>query len=78
VTTPARKALQGRLKVATLDPYRLTSKQSISHFLPRRVQNAGKGSPRDIHPLSAILLLKLLYVLQADCFRLLDRKLYLL
>jgi hypothetical protein len=34
VTTPARKALQGRLKVAPLDPYRLTIEQGISHFLP--------------------------------------------
>jgi hypothetical protein len=45
VTTPACKALQGRLKVTALDPYRLTIEQRISHFLPGRIQNASKGIP---------------------------------
>jgi len=78
MTVNAPEATQRHLKVTTLDPYRFTIKQSVSHFLPSRRQHTGKSSPGDIHPLSTFLLFQLLNVLKANRLCLLNRKTYFL
>jgi len=78
MTVNAPEAASRHLKIPALNPYRLTIKQSISHFLPGRSQHTGKSSPRDIHLLTTFLLLQLLNVLKANRLCLLNRKAYFL
>jgi len=78
MTVDASEATQRHLKVTTLDPYRFTIKQSISHFLPGRSQHTGKSGPGDIHHLTTFLLLQLLNILETNRLCLLNRKAYFL
>jgi hypothetical protein len=65
VTILTLKSKGSNLKVAAFDPYRLTIEQRIRCLLPRCFQNSLEGGARDVHPLSALLLVQVLKVFEA-------------
>jgi hypothetical protein len=67
--TAASEATVWELKVASFDSYCLAINQSVSQFLPGRLQYPMEGWPGNAHLLRALLLLQPLQILKADRFK---------
>ena len=64
----AAEALQGWLKVAPFDAYRLAAEQRVSQLPSGRPKHPLKGLPGNVHLLGTLLLFQPFPVFETYCF----------